>query len=142
MSSRWLIFCAKITLNQKLMLIIMLPATNRLQKNREFEKVFKHSRPLHTENFTFRIALRRNADLSTRFGFVISNKIDKRATRRNALKRQLRQVTQDLISTLKSGYDVVVVVKKDFNFPYKQEEIREQFLVGINKSEMASDKEK
>jgi ribonuclease P protein component len=114
----------------------MLPAINRLQKNREFEKVFKHSRPIHTENFTFRIAARRNIDFATRFGYVISNKIDKRATRRNALKRQLRQVTWDLISTLKSGYDVVVMVKKDFPFPYKQEEIKEQFLVGLKKSEI------
>ena len=109
----------------------MLPKINRLQKNREFERVFKHSRPIQTENFTFRVCTRRSIELPTRFGYVISNKIDKRATRRNALKRQLRQITQDLILELKSGYDVVVIVKKDFQFPYDQREIKEQFLVGL-----------
>jgi ribonuclease P protein component len=69
-----------------------------------------------------------------RFGFIISNKIDKRATRRNALKRQLRQISAGLLSELKNGYDIVTVVHKDFAFPYVQDEIKKQFLEGIEKA--------
>jgi ribonuclease P protein component len=69
-----------------------------------------------------------------KFGFVVSNKVEKRATRRNALKRQLRSIAGGLISELKAGYDIVTVVKRDFPFPYNQEEIRKQFTEGMRRT--------
>lgn len=115
----------------------MLPQENRVRKNKEFEQVFKKTKPVFTKNLTFRSVLRRNGE--TRFGFVISNKISKLATRRNSLKRQLRTISQSLISEIESGYDVVVVVKEDFSYPYKQEEIRKQVEEGFRKSGIIKD---
>jgi len=112
----------------------MIQKQNRLQKDREFQRVFKNSRPFSMQNLSIRTAKNNTREANIRFGFIISNKIEKRATRRNALKRQLRELARGLISRLKPGYDVVVVIQKDFSFPYKQEEIRAQFEAGLTKA--------
>jgi ribonuclease P protein component len=112
----------------------MLPKYNRLQKEREFQRVFKNSRSFSMRNLSIRTAKNTTREGKIRFGFVISNKIDKRAVRRNALKRQLREIARTLIFELNPGYDIVVVVQRDFDFPYKQEEIKKQFLEGIRKA--------
>lgn len=111
----------------------MLKKQHRIQKNIEFQKIFKKSKPVFAGNFAFHVAKSQSPD-TIRFGFVISNKIDKRATRRNALKRQLRQIASGLISELKPGYDIVTVTKRGFNFPYEQEKIREQFVEGMRRA--------
>lgn len=112
----------------------MLPKLNRLQKTREFDRVFKNSKPVSTIHLLLRVAKNRSREGNVRFGFVVSNKIEKRSARRNALKRQLRAVTRSLISGLESGYDVVVVVRKNFSFPYKQEEIKEEFVEAMRRA--------
>lgn len=111
----------------------MLRKRYRIQNNKDFQWVFKHSKPVFIGSLAFYVSGSRDPK-SLRFGFVVSNKIDKRATRRNALKRQLRRVAEDLISELKEGYDIVTVVKKDLTFPYDQAEIRKQFLEGMKKA--------
>lgn len=47
-----------------------------------------------------------------RFAFVVSTKIDKRATARNRMKRLLREATQKLLPSLKSTADGVFITKK------------------------------
>jgi len=112
----------------------MLPKQHRIQDNKDFQWVFKHSKPVFTGNLAINVSKTKAEADTVRFGFVISNKIDKRAVRRNALKRQLRQIAADLISELKTGYDIVTVVKRDFPFPYEQAKIKEQFVEGVKKA--------
>lgn len=113
----------------------MLKKENRLQKEKEFSRVFKGSRPIYTENLVLRFVKQPQVlKPDTRFGFVISNKINKLATRRNALKRQLRAVIQDQLSNIKVGYNVVITVKSDFDYPYYQDSIRKQVEEGLKKA--------
>ena len=146
----------------------MLKKENRLQKDKDFSKVFKGSRPIYAENLVLRFAIRktptklrieRNYEItnksnrisqqsskqamkqssnetmiSSRFGFVISNKISKLATRRNALKRQLRMIVEKSLPNIKPGYDVVMIVKRDFSYPYKQKVIEAQVINGLGKA--------
>ena len=114
----------------------MLQKENRLNKTRDFEKVFKKTRPVFARNLSVRIFQKNASKLPFRAGFIISNKISKLATRRNALKRQLRQILHDLISELKPGYDVIVTVKSDFSYPYKQEEIKAQLIEIFKKANL------
>ncbi|PIS08095.1 ribonuclease P protein component [Candidatus Berkelbacteria bacterium CG10_big_fil_rev_8_21_14_0_10_43_13] len=95
----------------------MLNKLNRLQKDKDFSKVFRSSRPVFTGNLNVR-ALKRPDAGPSRFGFVISNKIEKRATRRNALKRRLRAATRELIPSIKVGFNVVITVKQNYSYPY------------------------
>lgn len=116
----------------------MLSKVNRIQSDRDFTKIYKKTRPVFTDNLSLRIMptnLKGDKPL-IRFAFVVSNKVDKRAVRRNALKRQLREIARTLISHVNSSYDIVVFVKKDFAFPYVQDEIKKQFYNGLKKAKV------
>ena len=119
----------------------MLPKVNRIQSSKEFTRIFKKTRPVFTANLSLRVLSNSNArsdKIKSRFAFVVSNKVDRRAARRNALKRQLREISRTLISQLNSSYDIVVFVKKDFFFPYDQNKIKEQFCEGLLKAKVIS----
>ena len=88
----------------------MLPKINRLKSDRDFRNVFKNGGTL--ENQLFRVKYLKNQKNASRFGFIISAKISKKATIRNFLKRRLRAVSRYLIKDLKPGFDIVVWPKK------------------------------
>jgi len=88
----------------------MLPEPNRLQKEKDFEKVFKNGKGFN-QTFLFLKAFNRKDEEESRFGFVVSTKVSKKAVDRNKLKRQLREITREKIEKLKDGYDVVVVTQ-------------------------------
>jgi ribonuclease P protein component len=169
----------------------MLKKINRLQKDRDFQKVFKGSRVTKSENLIFRVHERQdqrskikdhsprlreseagkhisnskndgiphfashfaprasrdkrddrssetmkqwsNGPRGARFGFVVSNKVNKRATRRNALKRRLRATVRELMPSLDRNIDVIITVKRDFEYPYDYGEIKRQVEEGLTK---------
>jgi ribonuclease P protein component len=95
----------------------MLKNINRLRKTREIQKVFKAGRTIKSANFSLRYAPNRLS--SNRFAIVVGTKVDKRATRRNALKRRVREVVRTNIQTLPAGYDIVLSAHKLPNWPLK-----------------------
>ena len=62
----------------------MLPEINRLKSDEDFKNVFKNGKTL--ENQFFRIKFLKNQKNFSRFGFIISARILKKATARNILK--------------------------------------------------------
>lgn len=118
----------------------MLPKLNRLRKEREFQQVFKKSRPVYFGNLQVRVVERKvSPEVVNRFGFIISNKTEKRSARRNAQKRQLRVVARALLSALKPGYDIVVFLKKTYDFPLSQEVIRKDLVGALEKTGILKD---
>ena len=128
----------------------MLGKLNRITRDKDFKKIFKRSKKIETENLIFRVNERktqetRNKDTNNiqtqklkqargpRFGFVVSNKINKRATRRNALKRRLRAGVRELLPTLLRDIDAIILVKKDFPSPYNYQDIKKQVIEGLGK---------
>ena len=61
----------------------------------------------------FSVKVGENKINKTRFNFVVAKSIDKRATVRNRLKRQLRSFTEENYSKIKKGYDFLFKVKKE-----------------------------
>ena len=56
----------------------------------------------------------------SRFGFIVSKKVSKKASQRNKIKRRLRKIFMDNLKELKESFDVVVVAlsgieKKEFS---------------------------
>ncbi len=84
----------------------MLPKSNRLKSDEDFKNVFKNGKT--SENQFFRIKFFKNQKNFSRFGFVISVKLLKKATSRNILKRRLRAICQSLLKDLKSNFDIVI----------------------------------
>jgi ribonuclease P protein component len=89
----------------------MLTRVNRLTGAGNFDKVKEEGSLFQSESFAIAILLRKDEEPS-RFGFVISNKISKRANIRNKIKRILREAVKTSLPELKSGFDVIFLVKK------------------------------
>ena len=61
----------------------------------------------------FVIKTAKNEMPNSRFGFTVSKKIDKRATVRNRIKRQVRSCIEENIEKIKPGKDFLFVIKKE-----------------------------
>ena len=85
----------------------MLARQNRLNKTRDFERVFKGGRPYYTKKIGIK-ALKNKLSVS-RFGIVVSTKVAKKATKRNLLKRQLREIIRLRVLKIKQGYDFMII---------------------------------
>lgn len=88
----------------------MLPAPNRLKKEQNFKRVFKEGDGFK-KSFLFLKLLNRDDQRESRFGFVVSTKVSKKAVTRNKIKRRLREIVRDKISEVKSGRDVIIVTQ-------------------------------
>lgn len=95
----------------------MLPKINRIRKKKDFEIIFRNSKSFKSDLFIFRI-IGNNLGLN-RFGFVASQKISKKATVRNKVKRRLSEAIKVEIKNIKIGTDLVIIAlpgieKKEF----------------------------
>jgi len=90
----------------------------------------KFKAPNIAYNQFFLVKLQKNNLENSRFGFVISKKVDKRAVVRNLLKRKFRSIIEKNWKNL-SGWDVLFVFKKDALSVEKdkmEEEVNKVFL--------------
>lgn len=85
----------------------MLKKKFRVRKQKEFELIFNQGRKIKSESFLI-IYLSNNLKLS-RFAFIVSAKIDKKAVARNKIKRRLREIVRKNLSRIRKGYDFIVI---------------------------------
>lgn len=84
----------------------MLPATHRLSKEDVARIMHRGARATNNE-----LALcYTKVTQGTRFAFVVSSKIDKRATHRNKIRRVLREEVHHLLSHIKP-VDAVIIAR-------------------------------
>lgn len=88
----------------------MLPPINRLKRKADFEEVLRHGRSKGMPLFFVRWACRHSSP--PRFGFIVSNKISKKAVRRNLVKRRLREAVRATIEKFPSGCDYILISKQ------------------------------
>jgi len=88
----------------------MLPSENRLKKKKDFEHVFKQGRGLKDGFLSLRF-VKNNLNL-TRFGFMVGQKVSRKAVVRNKVKRRLRELSRAKLRDIKKGFDVVVIAGK------------------------------
>lgn len=102
----------------------MLPAKNRLTKNREFSSIFKEGRSVYSGSLGLKYF---SNDLGVnRVGILVGVKVSKLAARRNLYKRRLRAIFYQENKTLKQGYDLVIVTKPEIkNLSYQ--DLRKNF---------------
>lgn len=81
----------------------MLSKNNRLQKEKDIERVLKKGKGFK-EDFLILKTLKNNLN-KTRFGFIVSQKISKKANIRNKVKRKLREIVRLKQKMIKSGTD-------------------------------------
>ncbi len=85
----------------------MLKKKFRLLKETKFDKKNSYTSPF------FALKTAKNEESFSRFGFIVSKKIDKRATVRNRLKRQIRVFIETNLEDIETGYDIMFILKKE-----------------------------
>lgn len=85
----------------------MLPKINRIKKKSDFESVFKKGVSFKNSCLILRVA--KNNLSYSRFGFVISQKVSKKAVDRNKIKRRLSEIIKAELKTIKAGLDLVFI---------------------------------
>ncbi len=88
----------------------MLPSKNRLKKKINFARIEIDGKLIQSSSFGVGVFNRKDSEPS-RFGFIISTKISKRAVVRNKIKRIMSEVIRKNIESFKKGYDVVFLIK-------------------------------
>jgi ribonuclease P protein component len=109
----------------------MLNNINRLRKTREIQRVFKKGRSIKSVNFSLRYAPSRLPN--NRIAIVVGTKVEKRATRRNALKRRMREVIRQNLQTMSKGFDIVLTAHKLPNWPVKMVDVQSELTELLQK---------
>ena len=95
----------------------MLPSYLRLSKKIDFDMVFKHGRSKALRCFFIR--WRENQLHHPRIGIIVSNKVSKKATERNTLKRRIREILWKVHREI-GDTDIIIIAKQgSVNTPYK-----------------------
>jgi len=85
----------------------MLPKKYRLIGEKDFEKVFKAHQGQRGKVLGIKFA--KNNLGNSRFGFVVSKKVSLKATIRNKIKRQVREIIQLNLKNIEKGLDIVII---------------------------------
>jgi len=80
----------------------MSPKINSLKKRKDIERVFEKGKRFKEDFLILKIT--KNALSQTRFGFIVSKKVSKKATLRNKIKRKLREIVSKKGKKLKKGH--------------------------------------
>jgi len=108
----------------------MLPKKNRLDLKKDFSGI-KRKGKLHQGKFFDFLFQKSTADFcQPAFAFIVSKKIDKRATKRNRVKRLLREAVRSFLSQIQPGIKGVFLAKKEIlekNFAEIKTEIESVF---------------
>lgn len=107
----------------------MLPRENRLVRKHDFEKVKEKGEKF--QSHLFELLVYPTDGEKTRFGFVISTKLSKRAVKRNRVKRLLREQVRLSLPKVKKGFDVIFLGKKallESSYQAVGQEIKRLFL--------------
>ncbi len=87
----------------------MLPKKYRLVKNKDFARVAHYGRKSYIPELSLKWI--KNNQSYSRWGIIVSLKVDKKAVVRNKIKRRLRALLRENISSLASGWDVIIITK-------------------------------
>jgi len=85
----------------------MLAKGNRLKNKKDLENVFKKGESFKEDFLILKVVP--NYSILIRFGFIVSQKISKKATLRNKIRRKLSELVRLKMKKLKKGIDVVLM---------------------------------
>ena len=80
-------------------------------KTKDFRRAYKEGASFRKKALVLYVVP--NSGRTNRFGFVVSSRAVKLATRRNRIKRLLREAARKIKKDMKQGYDIVIIVKRD-----------------------------
>lgn len=88
-----------------------LPKKYRLKKSTDINRLKKEGKLFSHPYLGVLVLENKKIDLPL-FGFIISTKVAKNASKRFKLKRQLSEIVYELLPVLKDGFEIVFLPKK------------------------------
>lgn len=85
----------------------MLPRLYRIKKEKDFERIFKKGTSFKNNLFVLKIV--ENGLDKSRFAFVVSQKVSKKATERNKLRRIVSEIVRKKIADIQKGLDFAFI---------------------------------
>ena len=116
---------------------LMLPQKHRLN-TQDFKKLKFFKKSAVSGKLSLRLKVG-NPSETIKLGFVVSNKISKKAIYRNSLKRRLRSIASESIAEIKSGSSIAVFVKEPYKTPLDFNEIKSDLIRGFVKLGLLDD---
>lgn len=92
----------------------MLKKEFRLRKQKDFDRVFSEKGSFFSQGF-LALKLAPNGLEMARVGFIVSNKINKSAVKRNRIKRLLREAVRANWADVRPGVDLVIMARSDIS---------------------------
>lgn len=89
----------------------MLAKINRLAKKSDIDNLFQRGKRAFCPFFAVRFW--ENGRENSRFAIVVANKVTKKATVRNRLRRQIREIIRLNLSKFSNNYDILINISKD-----------------------------
>ncbi|OGY90092.1 MAG: ribonuclease P protein component [Candidatus Komeilibacteria bacterium RIFCSPLOWO2_01_FULL_52_15] len=113
----------------------MLPRDHRLRGDQQFKKLARYGRSFFGSAVHLKMV--QSGQQQTRFAFVVSTKISKRAVVRNTIRRRMREIIRKELPQLKSGFDVLLIARpKAATLEYW--ELQGQIVELLNKARLFS----
>lgn len=88
----------------------MLARKHRLTGSKDYQRVQDEGKVYQSNSFGVAF-VKRNDDLPSKFGFIVSTKIAKDAVDRNRFRRAMTEAVRTSTIDFKNGYDVVFLAK-------------------------------
>ncbi|OGY41106.1 MAG: ribonuclease P protein component [Candidatus Buchananbacteria bacterium RBG_13_39_9] len=88
-------------------ILAMAQGQNRLSKTKEIQSVMKKGRAYYCPVFMIKVL--KNTLGYMRFAIIVSNKVSKKATVRNLIKRRFREMMRLKVKAIKTGADLVIL---------------------------------
>ena len=105
----------------------MLPYKNRLTKERDFQKTYKGQ---GVKSLFFSLRFQKNRLKETRIGVVVGKKVSVKSTKRNRLKRRMREVFKSALPRIEKSFDIAVIAyPQSVNLEFKKIEEDINFLL-------------
>lgn len=109
----------------------MLAKANRLHLDNDIKRLLKSGKTFFLPQYIIKFE-RNKGQKQAKIGFVVSNKVDKRAVKRNQVKRRLREATKELLSKINNEYSLLIIAKKEaLELEYK--EVKKQLDFAFSK---------
>ncbi len=106
----------------------MFADKNRLRNDKDIERALKSKKSVFDAAAGLKYVANEKPD--SRVTVVVGIKVSKNATDRNRVKRQYREIVRLLLPSLKTGYDMVILVSKPaltLDYEQKRERLTKVF---------------
>jgi ribonuclease P protein component len=107
-----------------------LPKTARIRKRREFLRLQGKERKVNTAALLLVIA--ESGGDTSRIGITVTTKVDKRASRRNAIKRAIREGFRRARGHLVRTFDIIVIARNNAARTPPRE-LRQEFIQALQR---------